>query len=106
MDKQKATLLGCGIALVLFFAINILSSAALRSIRIDLTEEKLYTLADGSRKIASEIQEPINLYYYFSKEVASDFPDLNAYGKRVREILEEFVRSFMVAVKRKPELNT
>ena len=91
MNKRNATILGCGIGLVLFVAVNILSGATLRSWRLDLTEEKLFTLADGSKKIAGEIQEPINLYYYFSEEAASEHTMLNAYGERVREVLEEFV---------------
>ena len=56
--------------LVLFVAFNVLTGATLRSSRIDLTENKLYTLSEGTRNILGSLQEPITLRYYFSKKLA------------------------------------
>ncbi len=88
-------LLGAGTLaalLVLFFAINILSNTALRGARIDLTQDKLYTLSEGARAIARGIDEPISLTFYFSRSLAVDRPDLRGRAARVQEALEEFVR--------------
>ena len=91
MNNRSISMTALAVGLVLFFAVNILASTTLRSMRIDLTEEKLFTLSDGSKEIAANLDEPINLYFFFSEEVAADVPSLRDYGNRVLEMLEEYV---------------
>jgi ABC-type uncharacterized transport system involved in gliding motility auxiliary subunit len=75
---------------VLFLGVVMLSNAALRGVRLDLTQNKLYTLTPGTRQVLAELKEPVNLYYYFSRDVASkQSPLLLPYATRVREFLEE-----------------
>ena len=75
---------------VLFLGIVMLSNVALRGARLDLTENRLYTLSDGTRQVLAELKEPVNLYFYFSREVAAkQAPLLMPYAARVREFLEE-----------------
>src|SRR5690606_36208112 len=54
-------------------------------------ENKLYTLAPGTRSLLGSIEEPVNLYYFFSERSASDIPQLRAFATRVSEMLDEFV---------------
>lgn len=77
--------------LVAFVAAVIASNTLLRGMRLDLTENNLYTLAPGTREMLREIPEPINLYYFFSEESTSDAQALRAYATRVEEVLDEFV---------------
>ena len=91
MKNRSLSLTGLAIALALFFAVNIFSAKALRSTRLDLTEEGLYTLTDGTRNILEGIEEPINLYLYYSEGVARGLPGFANFGTRVRELLDEFV---------------
>jgi ABC-type uncharacterized transport system involved in gliding motility auxiliary subunit len=93
VNRQSAAVLGLLILVVLFFAVNILASTALRSERLDLTENKLYTLSPGSKRIAQGLDEPIRLYLYFSQSLAPGRPRLQQYGQRVREMLEEYERA-------------
>lgn len=93
MNRQTTAVLGLLILVVLFFAVNILASAALRSQRLDLTDNKLYTLSAGSKNIARGLGEPIRLYLYFSESLAPGRPRLQQYGRRVREMLEEYERA-------------
>jgi ABC-type uncharacterized transport system involved in gliding motility auxiliary subunit len=74
---------------VIFVGLTILLGVALRGWRIDLTENHLYTLADGTKNTIRKIGEPINLYFFFSDKLASDLPDLKQYAARVRELLQE-----------------
>jgi len=62
----------------------------LPSARVDLTENRLYTLSDGTRKIVGTIPEPVNVYFFFSDKATADVPQLRTYAGRVREMLEEF----------------
>jgi ABC-type uncharacterized transport system involved in gliding motility auxiliary subunit len=74
---------------VLFVAVMLLVNVVFRGARIDLTQNHLYTLSDGTRKIIQSIDEPINLYLYFSDKGTQDLPQLRTYYTRVREMLEE-----------------
>ena len=74
---------------VLFVAVLVLVNTVFRGARIDLTENNLYTLSDGTNKILASIDEPINLYLFYSDEATRSVPQLRTYATRVREMLEE-----------------
>jgi ABC-type uncharacterized transport system involved in gliding motility auxiliary subunit len=74
-----------------FIAAVMASNTLLRGLRIDLTENELYTLSDGTRQLLAGIEQPINLYYFFSDRESADIQYLRSYSIRVREMLEEFV---------------
>jgi ABC-type uncharacterized transport system involved in gliding motility auxiliary subunit len=80
---------------VLFLAVVMLSNVGLRGMRVDLTQNRLYTLSRGTQQVLAELKEPVNLYFYFSREAAAkQAPLLMPYATRVREFLEELaVRS-------------
>ncbi len=84
--------IGALIALATFVAVNILSNQFLGTQRLDLTENQLFTLSEGSRSIASNLEEPIHLYYYYSKDAAEALPPVVAYHERVRNVLDSYVR--------------
>jgi ABC-type uncharacterized transport system involved in gliding motility auxiliary subunit len=93
MQRWQRTGFGVGglVALaVLFLGVVMLSNAALRGVRLDLTQNRLYTLSKGTQQVLAELKEPIHLTYYFSRETASkQTPLLLPYATRVREFLEE-----------------
>ena len=76
--------------LALFVGISMLSGNLLRGTRIDLTQNGLYTLSDGTRNILQELEEPVNLYLFFSGEASRALPQIRSYAKRVDEMVEEF----------------
>ena len=81
---------GLILATCLFVATIILANTALTTLRIDLTENKLFTLSTGTKNILQNLEEPVQLDFYFSQKAMSDFPLLVNYGARVRDMLEEF----------------
>jgi ABC-type uncharacterized transport system involved in gliding motility auxiliary subunit len=75
---------------VLFLAVVMLSNVGLRGVRLDLTQNKLYTLSKGTQQVLGDLKEPVNLYFYFSRDAAAkQSPLLMPYATRVREFLEE-----------------
>ncbi len=81
---------GLILATCLFIALVILANTALTTWRIDLTENKLFTLSQGTINILGNLEEPVQLDFYFSQKAMSDFPSLANYGVRVRDMLEEY----------------
>ena len=75
---------------LLFLAVTVLSNTLFRGVRLDLTENKLFTISAGTENILDNIEEPINLYFFFSDRATDSVPYLRTYARRVRELLEEF----------------
>src|SRR5690606_8062360 len=73
-----------------FIVAVVATNVWLRGLRLDLTENGLYTLGEGTHAVLNDIKEPINLYFFFSNEATERLPTLRAYAGRVRETLEEF----------------
>jgi ABC-type uncharacterized transport system involved in gliding motility auxiliary subunit len=78
-----------GLAVSLLVAVGLISS--LPSLRIDLTEDALYSLADGTRSIVGNLDEPIELLFFYSESASEDQPQIRSYGTRVQELLNEIV---------------
>ena len=78
------------VALALFIGVNIIANETLTAQRLDLTSNKLFTLSDGSRNIVARLDEPMTLRFYFSARQFADIPQFLTYGKRVRDLLEEY----------------
>ena len=78
------------IAGVLLLVINVLAMTLLPAARFDLTQSRLYTLSDGTKSILSKLDEPITLRFYFSEKALGSVPSIMTYGRRVRELLEEY----------------
>ena len=92
MTKIKFLFSGTGlltVAVALLVSVGLIS--ALPSIRIDLTEDDLFSLADGTRNIVSGLEEPIELLFFYSESATEDQPQIRSYGTRVQELLREIV---------------
>lgn len=76
-------------ALVLFLCVNMASSFLLNS-RIDLTENKIFTLSDGTHRIIENIKEPIRMRMYYSDSLAQGLGQIQIYAQRVRGLLEQY----------------
>lgn len=92
MTKIKFLFSGTGlltVAIALLISVGLIS--ALPSLRIDLTEDDLFSLADGTRNIVSGLEEPIELLFFYSESATEDQPQIRSYGTRVQELLREIV---------------
>ena len=78
------------VTVVLFLAINVLSQTVFRSLRLDLTENRLYTLSDGTHQVLAELTEPLTVRFFYSASLAADLPSIHQYAQRVQELLETY----------------
>lgn len=91
MTKTTTGVATLAVAAVLFLALNGLAGLTLRGLRLDLTENALYTISDGTEAILADLDEPITLRFYFSRGMTTDLPEVLTYANRVRELLDEYV---------------
>ncbi|QOY73634.1 Gldg family protein [Pseudomonas sp. OST1909] len=75
-----------------FVAVNFELAPRLASMRLDLTEQQLYTLSPGSRQIIQAVLEPTDLYFYFSSQAARDLTVMRSYAVRIQALLREYER--------------
>ncbi len=81
-----------GLATIAFATILAVATiSSLPSLRIDLTEDNLYSLSNGTRNIVSNLQAPIELMFFYSESATEDIPQIRSYGTRVQELLREIV---------------
>jgi ABC-type uncharacterized transport system involved in gliding motility auxiliary subunit len=81
-----------GLSIIFFLAFNALVNTVLTSTRLDLTEDQLYTLSDGTREVLANLEEPIDLRFYYSEKFDEIGPDIARHSDRVRELLDEYER--------------
>jgi len=90
MNRTITAIVALVCTAILFIGINIIADKTLRSARIDLTQQRLYTLSDGSLKTLAKIDEPITVRFYNSKRLGTEIPSYALYAQRVRDMLEEY----------------
>lgn len=83
---------GLLVLLVAFVAFNMATNVLLPGVRLDLTEQKLFTISEGTEEILENLEEPINLYFFFSDDASKDMVVLRNYARRVEEMLREYER--------------
>jgi ABC-type uncharacterized transport system involved in gliding motility auxiliary subunit len=93
MNAKALSIAGLAVALVLLFAVNILSSSVFTAARVDLTENRLFTLSDGTRNILAGLQEPITIRLYLSERLVRNLPAINSYATRIKGLLDEYART-------------
>lgn len=75
---------------VVFFALVFVNNQLLSPLRLDLTENQVYSLSQGSKQVLEEIDEPINLYFFFSDKASKNMTSLRNYANRVESLLTEY----------------
>ncbi len=75
---------------VILVGLNVITNP-LRA-RVDLTDEKVYTLSKGTREILGKLDTPVKVRFYFTQsETASpETVFLKSYAKRVEDLLGEY----------------
>lgn len=91
LKRRVLSTSGLLLAAGLFVAANIVANQILTSERLDLTENRLFSLSSGTENILKQLEEPIQLKFYFSAKLLSGAPAFLNYGTRIRDMLEEYI---------------
>jgi ABC-type uncharacterized transport system involved in gliding motility auxiliary subunit len=94
MNRTIRSIIGVILILVIVFsAISICQNIG-RLLKLDVTEQKLYTLSGGTRAILAKLNQPIKAKLYYAKTAALKGPDqikyFNNYYEFVKALLQEY----------------
>ncbi|MGI9274134.1 MAG: Gldg family protein [Endozoicomonas sp.] len=71
--------------------VTIGANTLFKGARLDLTEDKLFTLSGGTHSLLGNLEEKAALQLFYSESQTRELPFLRNYSRRVRELLEEYV---------------
>lgn len=90
MSARRYALFAALALFIAFVASNVIANSWFRAWRLDLTENQLYSISQGTQQTLNELTEPVQLTLYYSRDAARPVPQLQAYATRVREMLQTF----------------
>jgi ABC-2 type transport system permease protein len=95
MNRTIRAIIGTGFVLIIVFSAISISQNIGKSWKVDVTEQKIYTLSDGTKSILAKLNQPITAKLYYAKTAALKGPDqikyFNNYYEFVKALLEEYV---------------
>lgn len=91
-DKMKrTTFIGLiGVVIITFIAINIIATITSSRYQFDFTDDKRFTLSQGTLNILEKLNEPITLRFFFSNKLANGTPYLKSYAGRIKNFLNTY----------------
>jgi ABC-type uncharacterized transport system involved in gliding motility auxiliary subunit len=95
MNRTIRAILGAVLILIIVFSgISICQNIGSR-VKVDITQQGLYTLSQGTKSILGRLNQPIKAKLYYARTAARKAPDqirfFNNYYEFVRSLLEEYV---------------
>jgi len=95
VNRTIRAIIGTGLVLVIIFSAISICQDIGKGLKVDVTDQKLYTLSDGTKSILSKLNQPIKAKLYYAKTAALKGPDqiryFNNYYQFVKALLEEYV---------------
>jgi len=93
-NRTIRAIVGVVFVLVIIFCTISICQDIGKSWKLDITEQKLYTLSDGTKAILGKLNQPIKVKLYYAKTAALKGPDqiryFNNYYEFVKALLEEY----------------
>jgi len=95
VNRTIRAVIGAVLVLVIIFsAISICQNIG-KTLKVDITDQRLYTLSEGTKAILAKLNQPIKAKLYYAKTAALKGPDqiryFNNYYQFVKALLEEYV---------------
>lgn len=95
MNRTMRAIIGAGLVLVIVFSTISICQNLGKPLKLDITDQRLYTLSDGTKSILTKLNQPIKAKLYFAKTASLKGPDqirfFNNYYEFVKALLEEYV---------------
>lgn len=95
MNRTLRAIIGAILVLIIAFSGISISQNLGTRLKVDVTEQRMYTLSPGTKAILDRLNQPIKAKLYYAKTAAMEAPDqikfFNNYYEYVKALLEEYV---------------
>jgi ABC-2 type transport system permease protein len=95
MSRTIRAIIGAILVLVIAFAAISVCQSISKAWKVDITDQKIYTLSKGTKSILAKLNQPIKAKLYYAKTATLKAPDqiryFNNYYQFVKALLEEYV---------------
>ena len=92
MNNQLFSKAGLVVLAIVALVVTIVINMVFRGARVDLSEDSLYTLSEGTEHLVRNLPEQVTLKFYFSKGQTEGIPQIRNYARRIQEVLQEYVQ--------------
>src|ERR1039458_10227050 len=81
---------GIVVMLAIIVAVNVITGV--KPVRVDMTQEKAYTLSDGTKAILKKLDTPVKVRFYCtqSESATPETVYLKSYARKVEDLLQEY----------------
>lgn len=90
-NEKKLISVSIGLAFLAYFFANMFFANALSDLKLDITQERLYTMSEGTESVLSDLREPISLELFYTRALGEASPAYADYYARVKNLLSEYV---------------
>ena len=90
LSRRRMAWTALGLGAIILLSVNLIASVGLKNVKTDLTEDRLFTISDGTREVLRSIDEPITARLYFSRRLAELAPEQSRYFQRVKALFEQY----------------
>ncbi len=80
--------IGVLVMVIIVIALNIIVRPV--TTRVDLTADKAYTLSEGTKRVLSKLDTPVQIRFYFSQKDSATPVEYKTYAARVEDMLNEY----------------
>ena len=77
-------------AICVIMAFLMLLLPLLSAWHLDVTQDRVHSLADGSIKTLADLSESVDVYFYYSKKLDSQIPRLGLYAGQIESLLRQY----------------
>jgi len=90
MNRSTKVWIAIALGAVILLSANVIVSNVFRTANADLTASGLYSISKSTRRVLSNISEPIDVRVYFSNKLGEAAPTYKRYFERVRALFEQY----------------
>ena len=90
--SRRRPVLAAILAMVVYVSGNLWLTTVGDGVRIDLTENRIFTLSPTTVSVIDDVVEPIRVQFFYSSALSEAAPGIAAFGSRVRGLLGAYQR--------------
>ncbi|MFZ0451454.1 MAG: Gldg family protein [Desulfatiglandaceae bacterium] len=89
-ESTRTLLSSTGLIVVFFILVFINVFVSYANIRWDATQDKIYSLSEGTKHILGDLKQPVEIQFYYNRSSSEVPGQIKLYATRVREFLSEY----------------